>query len=156
LIDELTRAVEGDPWHGDSIAKILDGVSAGTAATKPNPRTHSIRELVRHMTAWTTEVASRLAGHPAGEPRDGDWPTPTGDGDADWRRDVAALFEAHRRLIADLASVADAVLLEPTNDPRDRATGTGVTRDVLLHGLVQHYAYHGGQIALLKKMVEKT
>lgn len=30
--------------------------------------------------------------------------------------------------------------------------GTGVTRDVLLHGLAQHHAYHAGQIALLSKL----
>ena len=36
-------------------------------------------------------------------------------------------------------------------DPRNRATGTGVTRYVLLHGLAQHHAYHAGQIAILSK-----
>jgi uncharacterized damage-inducible protein DinB len=153
LVDELTRAVEGDAWHGDSIAAILDGVSAATAAAKPDPRTHSIWEIARHMTAWTGEVARRFAGHPAGEPQEGDWPAPTGRGDADWRRDVAAFFDAHRRLIAIVESFSDAALFEPINDPRDRATGTGVTRDVLLHGLAQHHAYHGGQIALLKKLL---
>ena len=74
LVDELSRAVEGDPWHGDSIARILDGVSAATAATTAGPHTHSIWQIVRHMTAWTNEVGRRLAGHPAGEPPDGDWP----------------------------------------------------------------------------------
>ena len=50
--------------------------------------------------------------------------------------------------------MSDAALLAPTNDPRDRATGAGVSGDVLLHGLAQHHAYHGGQIALLKKAAE--
>jgi hypothetical protein len=107
------------------------------------------------MTAWTNEVAQRLSGQPAGEPREGDWPAPTGSTDADWTRDVAALFAAHRALLASLESFADATLLEPTTDPRNRETGAGVSRDVLLHGLAQHHAYHGGQISLLKKMLPR-
>ena len=42
-------------------------------------------------------------------------------------------------------------LFEPTNDPRDRPLGTGVSYYVLLHGAVQHDVYHAGQIALLTK-----
>ena len=38
-------------------------------------------------------------------------------------------------------------------DGRDRALGAGVTYAVMLHGVAQHYAYHAGQIALLKKGV---
>ena len=57
----------------------------------------------------------------------------------------------HRALLADLQGVTDARLFEPITDPRNRATGTGVTRYVLLHGLAQHHAYHAGQIAILSK-----
>lgn len=60
---------------------------------------------------------------------------------------------AHRALLADLAQISDARLFEPINDPRNRATGAGVTRYVLLHGLAQHHAYHAGQIAILSKFV---
>ena len=35
---------------------------------------------------------------------------------------------------------------------RTRPTGAGVTRYVLLHGLVQHHAYHAGQIAILARI----
>jgi uncharacterized damage-inducible protein DinB len=153
LIDELTRAIDGDPWHGDPIARILDGVSAAQAAARPAAGAHSIWEIVCHMAAWTGEAARRLAGHPAGVPQEGDWPPPSGTDEQSWRRDLSRLFEAHRRLIAMLESYSNEQLFEPTNDPRDRETGAGVTRDVLLHGLAQHHAYHGGQIALLKKTI---
>jgi uncharacterized damage-inducible protein DinB len=45
----------------------------------------------------------------------------------------------------------EAKLHEPTNDPRDRALGAGVSHYVLLHGIVQHDVYHAGQIAILRK-----
>jgi uncharacterized damage-inducible protein DinB len=151
LIDELNRAIEGDTWHGDSIALILEGVQSEQASARPIAGAHSIWEIVRHMTAWTGEAARRLAGHPAGEPQEGDWPSPSGTGQAAWRDDVTRLLETHRRLIAMLESFDDEQILEPTSDPRNRQTGVGVTHYVLLHGLAQHHAYHGGQIALLKR-----
>ena len=69
--DELQRSIEGDPWHGDSASAILRGVDARTAGARPPGGAHSIREIVRHMTAWTNEVAHRLEGHPPGEPQEG-------------------------------------------------------------------------------------
>jgi uncharacterized damage-inducible protein DinB len=49
--------------------------------------------------------------------------------------------------------MCDDDLLKPTNDPRNRPLGTGVTYYELLHGIVQHDAYHAGQIAILKKIL---
>ena len=152
IVDELARGVDGDAWHGDSVSVILRDVTAATAAARPYDGTHSIWEVVRHMTAWTNEVARRLDGHPAGEPLEGDWPSPGGDAEDDWTRDVAAFTDANRRLIQKVATLSDAALRASPVDRRDRAAGTGVTYAVTLHGLAQHHAYHAGQIALLKKL----
>ena len=152
IVDELTRAIEGDPWHGDSASAILRDVTATTAAAKPTANAHSIWEIVRHMTAWTGEVSRRLDGHPPGQPQEGDWPEPSGFGEADWKRDIAALLDAHRQLLARVAKLSDDGLHAPPADSRNRPAGSGVSHYVLLHGLAQHHAYHAGQIALLKKL----
>jgi uncharacterized damage-inducible protein DinB len=152
IVDELTRAIEGDPWHGSAATSILRDVATETAAARPHPAVHSIWEIVRHMTAWTVEVSRRLDGHPPGEPPDGDWPAPSGPSDDDWRRDVAALVEGHRRLVRTIATLSDERMQAAPAEPRDRPAGSGVTHYVLLHGLAQHHAYHAGQIALLKKL----
>jgi hypothetical protein len=34
---------------------------------------------------------------------------------------------------------------------RDPALGSGVNHRAMVHGLIQHNAYHSGQIALLRK-----
>ena len=60
--------------------------------------------------------------------------------------------EAIGRMEPELKKLTDEQLFEPTKDPRNRRTGQGVTRYVLLHGLVQHHAYHSGQIAILAKL----
>ena len=49
--------------------------------------------------------------------------------------------------------MSDERMLQPTNDPRNRALGTGVSYYELLHGIVQHDAYHAGQIAIIKKVL---
>ena len=152
LIDQMERAIDGDAWHGDPVMAILERVPFETADAKPAKAAHSIRQIVRHMTAWTNEVRRRLNGEPAATPKEGDWPRAAGKDDTAWRAEIAALMAAHQALLGDLRSLTDARLFEPINDPRNRATGTGVTRYVLLHGLAQHHAYHAGQIALLSKL----
>ncbi len=151
LIDEFERAIDGDAWHGDPVMAVIARASFGKADAKPADA-HSIREIVRHMTAWTREVHRRMNGAPAGEPLDGDWPPAQAKGEAAFRAEVDALKAAHQALLADLRTLTDAQLFEPINDPRNRETGAGVTRYVLLHGLSQHHAYHSGQIAILAKL----
>jgi uncharacterized damage-inducible protein DinB len=155
IVDELTRAVEGDPWHGSSVAAILADVSAGTALSRPHERVHTIWEIVRHMTAWTNEVARRLDGHSPADPQEGDWPAPKGASEDDWRRDVAAFFEANRLLLQKLERVSDSSMHVIPSQPRNRAAGAGVSSYVLLHGLAQHHAYHAGQIGIMKKMTAR-
>lgn len=150
LRDQLERAIDGDAWHGDPVMTILERVTFATAGVKPSKASHSIREIVRHMTAWTNEVRRRMNGAPAAEPEPADWPRASGGDEAAWRAELAALMAAHQALLVDLAALGEPRLFEPISDPRSH-DGRGVTRYVLLHGLVQHHAYHAGQIAILSK-----
>lgn len=155
LVDQLERAVDGDAWHGEPVMSILEGVTFEKAGAKPSKAAHSIREIVRHMTSWTDEVRARMNGEPAGSPKRGDWPRAAGRGagtdEQAWRAEIDALRTAHEALLADLRALPEPRLFDPIHDPR-YASGQGVTRYVLLHGLVQHHAYHAGQIALLSKL----
>jgi uncharacterized damage-inducible protein DinB len=153
VIDQLRRAHDGDPWHGSPVKEILRGVSAAQAATRPPNGAHSIWELVLHMTNWRNEVAARAAGSPAGEPADGDYPAIGDPTPKRWRAALDALDESHRRLVHAVGRLTDEQMWKPTNDPRNRALGTGVTYYELLHGIVQHDAYHAGQIAILKRVL---
>jgi len=151
ICDELQREHEGDPWHGSPLRSILQDITHEQAASRPLPNAHSVWELVLHITAWKGEVRRRLAGAPAGEPQEGDWPL-VGDATAEgWQAALARLEAVHRELIGALRILPEHKLFEPTNDPRNRETGSGVSFYVLLHGIVQHDVYHSGQIALLKK-----
>ena len=150
ILDQLEREHEGDPWHGSPLVALLDGVTADQAARKPIPGGHSIWELVLHMAGWKLETARRVGGAPAGEPPDGDWPEVGDPTPARWVEAKARLNDAHLALLAAVRELPESRLFEPTNDPRNRPLGTGVSYYVLLHGVVQHDVYHSGQIAALK------
>ncbi len=153
LNQEIVDAWDGDPWHGTPINAILEGIDAAQAAARPIKQAHTIWETVLHMTGWTREVAHRIAGGKAGEPETGDWPEVTDTSRDAWqaaRRDLGAAHEELRRAIKKLD---DDTIMAPPNVPRDRAAGTGTTIYRLVHGLVQHDAYHAGQIVLMKKLV---
>jgi len=153
LIDQFKRAHDGDPWHGSPVKAILKGVTAEQAARTPANGAHSIWALVLHMTGWRNEVAQRAKGKPAGEPAAGDYPEVGDPTPARWKAALAALDASHANLVEVVRGMSDEHLLKPTNDPRSRPLGTGVSYYELLHGIVQHDAYHAGQIAILKKVL---
>jgi uncharacterized damage-inducible protein DinB len=153
LIDQFTRAHDGDPWHGSPITAILDGVTAEQAARRPPNGAHSIWEIVLHATGWRNEVARRATGQPAGQPQAGDWPDIGDPTPARWQAALDALDASHANLVKVVGGMSDEQMLKPTNDPRNPPLGTGVSYYELLHGIVQHDAYHAGQIAILKKVL---
>jgi uncharacterized damage-inducible protein DinB len=153
LVDQFKRAHDGDPWHGSPVKRILRGVTAKQAATKPRKGGHSIWELVVHLTAWRNEIAERAGGKPAATPSAGDWPKVGEPTPARWKAALAALDASHEHMVKVARELSDDRLLEPTNDPRNRPLGTGVSYYELLHGAVQHDAYHAGQIAILRKVL---
>jgi uncharacterized damage-inducible protein DinB len=148
ILDELRRAWDGDPWHGDSLRTILHGLTPPAAAARPLPNAHSVEEIVLHLAAWTREVTRRLRDRVARDPADGDWPPP---GEGAFEAAVDALGRAHGELLDAVAAFPPAELADVVGDERDRPLGAGVPYAVMLRGIAQHYAYHAGQIALLRK-----
>jgi uncharacterized damage-inducible protein DinB len=154
LQQDLRSVYNGDPWHGSSITDVLKGVDAKTASVRSIPRGHTIWELVLHMTVWAREVASRVRGSAPKSPAQ-DWPSPeSGGGEAAWRRAQDDLAAAQKDLESAVDDLNPEDLVHWIGDQRDPAAGTGVTVGTLIRGLLQHHAYHEGQIALLKKAVD--
>ncbi len=153
LIDQLHRAFDGDPWHGPSVVGVLAGVTFTAAMATPPGGVHSIAAIVAHLTAWVAEVTRRVAGQPAADPLEGDWPIPRATTAAGWAAMHLELAEALARLTEEIAAMPETRWTETVGDSRDAALATGMTFEQTVLGLVQHLAYHGGQIAILRKMV---
>jgi uncharacterized damage-inducible protein DinB len=134
----------------------LEGVDASTAVAHPVPGAHSICEIVLHLTAWVQEVARRLRLGVAQEPEAGDWPSRAVRSESEWQAVVGALDGANAELVNAIRAMDEARLGEVVGEARDAALGTGVTRYVMLHGLVQHHVYHAGQLSLLKRTKQSS
>ena len=100
-----------------------------------------------HLASWSNEVARRLRDRVARDPAEGDWPRAGGT----WDAAVDALARAHAGLLEAVAAFPPAELDSVVGEARDRPLGAGVSYALMLHGVAQHYAYHAGQIALLRK-----
>jgi len=145
LGSSLERTVTGPMWHGSALAEVLEGVTAERAAARPIPGAHTIWELVLHIIAWAEIARARLRGESTGDPTpEQDWPPVTATDAAAWQRTLERLGACHRELAADVRGLDEARLDQ-------KVANLDYSADVLLHGIVEHGTYHGGQIALLKK-----
>lgn len=149
--DQFRRAFDGEAWHGPSVLKILEGVTAEQAAAHPIPGAHSIWELTLHIAAWESACKRRLEGDPAQLTDEEDWQPINDTSEAAWEKTKQHLVETHRELLNAIAHVDESRLNEPIIEhPQIPFSSVYVT----LHGGVQHDLYHAGQIAMLKKALE--
>jgi hypothetical protein len=146
IADQLRRAFAGDPWHGPALRDLLNGITAEQANARPMRGAHSVWELTLHIELWARAALESVHGTPL--PRlygtEKDWPAVADASSAAWTESVATLFRTAESL---------AQAIEGFNDAGLEETVPGRKYDFyyLLHGVVQHSLYHGGQIALLKK-----
>jgi uncharacterized damage-inducible protein DinB len=140
----LERTFEKNAWHGPSVKETLKGVTKDQADHR-FPNTHTIIELVTHMTAWRVYVTKRLQGNDTYEVSDElNFPTST-----NWKKAIHDLEESQK----DLLTALDAFPEEKLNDlvAHPEAKFTFYT---LLHGIIHHDVYHAGQIKLITKSFE--
>ena len=148
LADQLERGFRGGSWHGPALMELLSGVDGRLAQWRPGPATHSIAELVGHLAYWLEDTERQIVG--ANRPQyvpGSDWGPAKLDSDATWQTACAALEEAHGRLWTAVHELEEARLDEVRS-------GSDTTIRGLLLGILQHNAYHAGQIALLRKQAE--
>lgn len=142
IADQLRRVYEGKAWLGPALTEILSDVTEQQAVRRPIRNAHTIWELVLHITAWMRIGRERLEATKTRDyPEDENWPPMAGS----WQDALATLEREERQLEEAILKFPDERLNEPAPATEPQ------TFYELLHGIVQHAAYHGGQIMLLKK-----
>jgi len=156
LNHRLNEAWHGSPWYGDPSDTILKGITAEEASRRIAPDTHTIWQIVLHMAAWTEATAARVRGIGSKGPDRGDWPDVGAPSAERWAAALADLEAVRKALLADLdaAHEEDLHLHVKKHDPPFQ--DTGVTRGATIVGLIEHDAYHLGQVALLKRALRAT
>jgi uncharacterized damage-inducible protein DinB len=144
ILDQYDRAMNGDAWHGDPVWKILDGTSAEQAARRAGANTHTVWELVIHMTFWETEVCGRLNNLPARSTEELNFPTMPEATEENWSSALSDLRRSNAEFRQCLSQLEPA-RLDQTTPGRDK------TIYVEVHGVIQHHLYHAGQIAIVSK-----
>ncbi len=142
IAGQLRLLHDGPSWLGPSLKELVRDIDENRARQRPVHGAHTIWELVLHITAWLRIARERLS---ATQIRDAqaaeNWP-PMG---SSWR-DALSLLDA------ETDALEQAILNFPDKRLQEQApAGEAQTFYVLLHGVIQHSAYHAGQIALLKK-----
>jgi uncharacterized damage-inducible protein DinB len=146
LANHLKRTVTGPMWHGPSLNEALADVSHDVAIARPIPSAHSIWELVLHVTVWSDIARARLHGERIVDPTpQEDWPPVMETTQSAWTSAVERMRESYRALADDVKQLDDARLDE-------KIPGLDYTVSNLLHGVIEHGTYHGGQMAILRKM----
>ncbi len=142
LADQLRRVCRGPAWLGPSLQELLAGIDQERAERRLIAGAHTIWELVLHIAAWMRIARERVSAterrdHTADE----NWPSMT----PSWRDALDTLNREADQLEQAILTFAPERLndIAPASEPQ--------TFYILFHGVIQHIAYHAGQIALLKK-----
>jgi uncharacterized damage-inducible protein DinB len=146
LAEELRLLFEGPSWLGPSIDLLLSDLSRDDVNRKPLAGLHSIWELVLHIELWLRVARLRLTADSPLDPTDDEsWPKPVGT----WQETLVSLREERVNLQNAIAQFPVDRLehAAPAAEPQ--------TFYVLLHGVIEHSAYHAGQIAILKKAAQQ-
>ena len=143
LADILADVLEGDPWYGAPLKFTLQGVTAVTAAARPLEASHTIWEIVCHIDAWNRVCLRRIAGESDVRPPV-DFPVPETITPGEWRQVQVHMDESCRRVIAQAAQLSEAQLASIV-------PGKDYTVHFLIEGVCQHWIYHSGQIAILRR-----
>jgi uncharacterized damage-inducible protein DinB len=141
ILSLLTSTFEENPWYGPSLKEVLSNITPEQASKKLEG-THSIIDLVAHMTAWRIFVIRKLEGddHYAVEDHM-NFPAVS-----DWSKALQDLFDSQAKLISALQNFPGTRLSEVVPHGSYRYSFYA-----LLHGIIHHDVYHTGQISLIKK-----
>jgi uncharacterized damage-inducible protein DinB len=138
------HALDGEPWYGLAVCKLLAGVTAEKAAAHPIPGAHSIWQEVLHAITWRQVTIRLLNGEKEGAvTEEENWPKQPETSAAAWQKTLDDLMSTQAPLEAALMALTDERLSE-------KAPEKPFNFYVLVHGIIQHDAYHAGQIAMLK------
>jgi len=136
----------GEPWIDVTIQGTLKKLSAAQAAKKVSPELNSIWQLVDHMTEWRRNVLQRVRGKIMATP-DNNYIISTKDtSEAAWKQTLKSLEDSQDLWISFLKNCNEGEFekIYPKNN---------LSYYEHIHGILQHDAYHLGQIVLLAKMV---
>jgi uncharacterized damage-inducible protein DinB len=141
IAEQILLSWQGPAWHGPCLRELLSDVTEEVATRKPASGGHSIREIAQHIASWENAAMGAIGGTPM---PDDSWPD-------DWPESGASWSVVSEELRFVTALLAERVRQMPSDQLDAVVPGREYSFRFLLNGIPQHNAYHGGQLALLRK-----
>jgi uncharacterized damage-inducible protein DinB len=148
IIRTLENVLNGQPWYGKPVYKILEEVDPVRVSVKPNQSGHSLLELLYHMNTWAEFTLQSLQGQKITGMSDfekDDWRI-IDPSRHTWEKGLADFKTTHEKIISQLSEKEDEFLKQIVDH-------RGYNFRFLLNGLIQHNIYHLGQIAYINKFL---
>lgn len=143
LFDDL---YQGNPWLDVTFMDTLKNMTAEQAANKMKPGWNSVWEVLNHLIAWRLAILERIEGHEIKSPENNFFSPVTDQSVSAWTKTLENLEDSQKKWVNYLRDFsADRFDQVPDTRP--------FTRYELIHGILQHDAYHLGQIRILSKLV---
>ena len=137
---------EGSPWIDVNLKNTLEQLTALQAAKKVLPGRNSIWEIVNHLIQWRFNVLQRVQGKKMISPDDNYFTTITDTSDTAWRKTLEQLKSSQAQWLGYLSALTE-------DDFSKIFAGNNMTYYEHIHGIMQHDAYHIGQIVMLTKLL---
>jgi len=150
IVEQLKDVYDGEPWFGKSVHDILKEIDEAIVFEKPGTQ-HSILELLWHMTTWKEFTISRLHNEDDKSVHffeSNDWRILDHSDKKLWQAGLERFAELHNELVELVQQQKDEILSE-------QVIGRKYNFRKLLYGIIQHDIYHLGQIAYIKKLLQK-
>ena len=136
----------GSPWIDVTIMDTLKNISVEQAAKKVTPERNSIWQIVNHMIAWRENVLLRIQGNEIVTPNNNYFTEIENTSETEWQKALERLENSQHQWIAFLKTFEESQFEKIY--PKNR-----MSYYEHIHGILQHDAYHLGQIVLLSKLM---
>ncbi|SRX55698.1 DinB family protein [Aequorivita sp. CIP111184] len=135
----------GHPWLDVTLDDTLSFITAAQAVQRPIKDANTIWEIVNHIIAWRENVLKRVQGEIIETPSNNYIEKIKDPSEQAWRITREALETSQKKWLYFLGTFNEADFINeyPVNK---------LTYYQHIHGIIQHDAYHLGQIVLLAKI----
>lgn len=147
IISLFEKIFNGDPWIDVTIMGTLQELSGHQASSKLNLECNSIWQIVNHMISWRKNVLQRLQGKIMTTPANNYIEPITDTSQHAWIKTLESFQQTQEEWISFLKKFN-------SENFQTQYPPNAMTYYEHIHGIIQHDAYHLGQIVLLTKLVK--
>lgn len=149
-ITELFKDLyNGSPWLDVTIMETIKELNSSRAQFRISEQRNSIWEILNHTISWRETVLKRVQGENIPSPEHNYFLPVKDRSESAWEETVVCLENSQKNWINFLSSFED-------NELDNVSPFNGTLHYKHIHGVIQHDAYHLGQLVILIKIEEES